>query len=555
MSKRTARSKPAPRLDGRLRACAYLRVSTGRQAESDLSIPDQRKQIDAFCAAKGWKLASEFVEPGASATDDSRPEFQKMIERASADDQPFDVIVVHSYSRFFRDAFGLEMYVRRLAKVGVRLVSITQELGDDPAQVMMRQVIALFDEYQSRENAKHVLRAMKENARQGFYNGSRAPLGYTTEEVEKRGARTKKRLVVDPVEAELVRLMFRLYRLGDGRSGPLGIKALTCWLNERGYRTRLGARFGIATVHGILTNRVYIGEWVFNRTESKTQREKPKSEQVPIEVPAIIDRAEFEAVAETLKARNPKVTPPRVVTGPILLTGLATCGRCGGLMTLRTGTSRSGQVHRYYSCSTHGRQGKVGCTGRSIRMGTLDTLVAENLATELLEPTRLREMLASLISRRSKKAAEVDERIASLRSELKTAEDKLKRLYVMVEDGVAEIDDILKERLASLRLDRDRAKAALERIDATGRPAADIPQDMIDKFAILMRQNITEGDTPFRKAWIQSIIDRVEVGDGAIRIIGDKTRLEQAVIGASAQSGGGVRGFVRNWRTREDSNL
>lgn len=28
-----------------LRACAYLRVSTGRQAESDLSIPDQRKQV------------------------------------------------------------------------------------------------------------------------------------------------------------------------------------------------------------------------------------------------------------------------------------------------------------------------------------------------------------------------------------------------------------------------------------------------------------------------------------------------------------------------------
>jgi hypothetical protein len=46
------------------------------------------------------------------------------------------MIVVHSFSRFFRDAFGLEMYVHKLAKHGVRLVSITQELGDDPAQVM-----------------------------------------------------------------------------------------------------------------------------------------------------------------------------------------------------------------------------------------------------------------------------------------------------------------------------------------------------------------------------------------------------------------------------------
>jgi site-specific DNA recombinase len=154
--------------DGPWRAALHLRVSTGRQADSDLSIPDQRKQTTAFCVAKGSSVAAEFVEPGASATDDMRPEFKRLIERALDDERPFGVLVVHSYSRFFRDSFGLEMYVRKLAKAGVRLVSITQELGDDPAQVMMRQVIALFDEYQSRENAKHVLRAIKENSRQGF---------------------------------------------------------------------------------------------------------------------------------------------------------------------------------------------------------------------------------------------------------------------------------------------------------------------------------------------------------------------------------------------------
>ena len=42
---------------------------------------------------------------------------------------------------------------------------------------MMRQIMALFDEYQSKENAKHVLRALKENARQGFGNGSPRPIG------------------------------------------------------------------------------------------------------------------------------------------------------------------------------------------------------------------------------------------------------------------------------------------------------------------------------------------------------------------------------------------
>src|SRR5580700_5067236 len=37
----------------------------------------------------------------------------------------------------------------------------------------MRKLIALFNEYESKENAMHVFRSMKENARQGFWNGQR----------------------------------------------------------------------------------------------------------------------------------------------------------------------------------------------------------------------------------------------------------------------------------------------------------------------------------------------------------------------------------------------
>ncbi len=199
-----------------------------------------------------------------------------MIERACDGENAFDCLVVHSFSRFFRDAFGLEFYLRKLAKHGVKLVSITQELGDDPAQVMMRQVIALFDEYQSKENAKHVLRSMKENARQGFWNGARAPYGYKAAEVEKRGNRVKKRLVIDPVEAEIVRLMFRLFLEGDHGSGPMGVKRIVTWLNERGHRTRVGATWGIGPMHALLTHPVYGGRMRFNRQEARTGRRKAK---------------------------------------------------------------------------------------------------------------------------------------------------------------------------------------------------------------------------------------------------------------------------------------
>lgn len=65
-------------------------------------------------------------------------------------------------------------------------------------------------------------------------------------------------------------------------------------------------------------------------------------------------------------------------------------------MTLRTGTSKSGKVHRYYTCSTAARVGKVGCKGRSIAMDELDGLVTTHLADRLLGPNRLAGLLTSL---------------------------------------------------------------------------------------------------------------------------------------------------------------
>ena len=315
-----------------LRAALYMRVSTGRQAEHDLSIPDQRSQLKSWCRANGHHVVAEYIEAGASAGDDRRPSFQQMIERACDGEHAFDLIVVHSYSRFFREAFEQEFYLRKLAKHGVRVVSITQPVGDEtePVHAMMRKVIALFDEYQSKETAKHVIRSMKENARQGFWNGATPPLGYKLIEAEKRGAKIKKKLAVDAVEAETVRLIFKLYLLGDGSSGALGVKEIVKWLNGRGYRTRRGNSFGVGQVHKLLTNTIYIGRWKFNQASSKTHQRKPEDEVVEIPVPAIIEPDTFEQVQRQLHARSPKRQAPRVTTGPILLTGLAVCATCRG---------------------------------------------------------------------------------------------------------------------------------------------------------------------------------------------------------------------------------
>lgn len=185
--------------------------------------------------------------------------------------------------------------------------------------VMMREIMALFDEYQSKENAKHVLRALKENARQGFWNGSLPPIGYRVVAAEQRGAKTKKKLEIDPLHADTVRLAFRLALEGDGTSGPMGVKSITKYLNEQRIFTRDGGRWGIGTVHRMLTRKTYIGQHEFNR-RTKNGDNKPGEEVIPVAVPPIIDQAVFDAVQASMKARNPKVRPPQVVGDPTLLT-------------------------------------------------------------------------------------------------------------------------------------------------------------------------------------------------------------------------------------------
>ena len=536
------------------RAALYLRVSTGRQAEQELSIPDQRRQTTDWCNRQGLAIAAEFVEAGASATDDRRPEFQRMVEYVCDRQNQVAAVIVHSFSRFMRDSFAFEFYVRRLAKSGVRVLSVTQDVReDDPAQLMMRKVIALFDEYQSLENAKHVLRAMKENARQGFWNGARPPFGFRIIEAERRGDRVKKRIDIDLDEAETVRLIFRLFLDGDGTSGTLGVKAIAVWLNERGYRTRKGSRWGVATIHKLLTNSAYAGQYRFNRVEARTGRTKPAVEQVVTEVPPIIELTVFDQVQAALKARNPRVTPPRVVSGPILLTGLAVCGSCGGAMTLRTGTSKSGTIHRYYACSTKGRQGPTGCKGRSIRVDRLDEAVTRHVIQRILEPERMAGLLGTLPLRRKEQEQVADRRIAEIEGKLREAEQSLQRLYSMIEKGQTTPDELLLDRVERLKAERSSCQAALERATTGRESVTPIDEAKLKAFAELMRTRLTDGEVQFRKAYLSALIERVEVGDSEVRIFGQKTVLEQQV----ATGGGdrpGVRSFVRRWRSLGESN-
>ena len=538
---------------GPRRAALYLRVSTGRQAAGDVSIPSQRDLTRRFCAAQGWVITEEFVEQGASATDDRRPAFQRMLDEATSPNRGFDVICVHAFSRFYRNGAEMELTIRKLRKHGVEVVSTTQPTGDDPSQELMRQIIGIFDEYTSRENGKNVSRAMRESAKQGFWNGATPPLGYRIVEAERRGSKIKKRLEIDPVEAELVRLIFKLYLQGDGKSGPLGVKDTTKWLNEHGYRTRRGSSFGVGPLHKILTNHGYAtGKWPYGVRDSKTGVLHDPANVVEIAVPTIIPLELFDSVKQRLSQNNPKVTPPRIVNGPTLLTGLAICASCGAGMT-RTGTRRRDRSYSYYSCGGCHQKGKSVCPGRHIPMARLDDLVIANVKEHLFAPKRLEVILEGLVAMQASKDGEVQKRRATLEAELTNTNDKIGRLYRAIEDDIVDLDDQLKDRIETLKTQRDIIVATLERIVVQSRTTSAISPARLQSFSRLMNEKFDTGDIQAKKAYLRSVIARIEVADDKVRIIGEKATLAAVIAGNAAETPH-VRGFVRKWRARRDSN-
>ena len=529
-------------------AC-YARVSTTRQAEQDLSIPDQLRQMRDYCKHLGVMIAQEYVEPGASATDDKRPVFQQMIADASMTPAPFDAIIVHSLSRFFRDVISFGLYERKLQKLGVKVVSISQQTTDDPSGHLARRVFSAFDEYQSHETSKHTTRAMRENARRGFFNGSRAPFGYLVTETEALGnrGRRRKKLAINATEAEVVRSIYDLYLHGfEGRS--MGFKEIAKHLNARQLRMR-GGVWGIQKIYKILSSATYSGKLFYNVIDSKSGKKRPPAEWIGIPVDPIVDSETFHRARQRREGRRPTAVPPRVVTSNVLLTGLLKCGHCHGAMTLATG--KSGK-YRYYKCATRMNKGNAQCPSRNIPVEKLDELVLDQLASRVFEPKRLQLMLTEARASIRNRTAADRQKIAILQVELRKADDRLSKIYEAVETGVLPLDETLQRRVQLAKASRENVLieiAGLRRLQTL--PVERILPSQVQAFGILIGKRLRDRTLAFGRDYLRAVVDKVVVNGDMATISGSNAKLMRAV-GAKKSLTGQVPSFIHDWCARRD---
>jgi DNA invertase Pin-like site-specific DNA recombinase len=531
----------------------YARVSTTKQAEKDLSIPDQLRQMREWCKARHHQVTLEYVEPGASGTDDRRPVFQQMIGEANVTPPPFDAIIIHSLSRFFRDSFQFTFYERQLKKAGVQVISITQQTSDDSAGEMARSIFNLFDEYQSKENGKHTLRAMKENARQGYFNGSTPPYGYRKVELDIQGNKgKKKRLEADPAESTIVNKIYQLHINGH-QGQQLGVRGIAAYLNDRGLTMR-GKPWRKTFIHKMLTNRLYLGEYVFNKIEGKTGRHKPESELITVNIEPIIQPETFDLVSLKLEEHSPAKIPPRVANSPTLLTGLVKCGSCGASMTIATG--KSGR-YRYYKCSRKINDLSKGnpCQNSIVAMEKLDGLILQTVAERVFTPERVELMMKELQINLKHAHADQNEQIGQLIKEIDDIKQQANKLYEAVEKGFLPLNASLQERVHKHDARRQEILVELAGLRRQKEmPLTKLGKKHIAAFCSALKERLCDRASNFGKEYLKLLVNEITVDKKEVHLSGSYSALAGALTISTKPALVMVPSFVPVWLPFADSN-
>jgi site-specific DNA recombinase len=201
-------------------------------------------------------------------------------------------------------------------------------------------------------------------------------------------------------------------------------------------------------------------------------------------------------------------------------------------------------------------EGSTSCKGRSIPMPLLDRLVLEQLEERIFAPERLELLLRGLIDQARDKTADEALKAEGLRKKLQATETRIERLYAALADGTVTDTTLFRRSLSQVEIEREeivRSVAALEK-------RQDVPRHLLTKenmgrFAAVARERLRAEDATLRRGYVRQFVDRIEVDDHEIRIIGLTTNLTGGVLGSGRVTAPGVPSFDMGWWARQDSNL
>lgn len=296
-------------------AAAYIRVSTEDQLE--YSPDSQLKRIYEYTRNHNLYLPDEYIylDEGISGRSaDNRPAFMNMIRTARQKPRPFDLILVWKYSRFARNRQDSIFYKSMLRKeCGIDVISITEQLSDDPTSILIEALLEAMDEYYSINLAQEVRRGMNEKFSRGGIVGP-PPFGYRINSCI---------MEPDPKTAPIVIFMYESFLNG------LSCRQIAEHLNKHQIRTIRNHPFEARTVRYILSNPFYLGmQRRHLDSSSDTSMTVLPSRHSPLVTPDV-----FSQVQKRLKITERIQSNNENLPSSYMLKGLVRCSSCGGTLT------------------------------------------------------------------------------------------------------------------------------------------------------------------------------------------------------------------------------
>ena len=329
-------------------AFVYARFSSEQQREESLDA--QLRACREYCARNNIQILKEYPEEAKSGTTDKRPKFQEMFSDLR---RGVDYIVVHKLDRFSRDRYDAAYYRRLIKKAGAQLISVLEPMDDSPESIIMESMLTGMAEYYSRNLAREVLKGLKETAYQCKHTGGKPLYGYKVNEDQTYR--------IDPLEAEVVQKVFRMY--ADGYRYDDIVEAVAP--QKRLFKSALNS---------MLTNERYNGVYVFNRqtrANKNSHRLKPEEETVRIKggMPQIIDDDLWLRASARISDRRRNAAGKAKY--PFLLAGKVVCS-CGATMSCGS-SSGKGHEYGYYRCPKK-------CGMPTVRADRLDEQIVNAIA-------------------------------------------------------------------------------------------------------------------------------------------------------------------------------
>lgn len=436
-----------------MKVVSYSRYSSDNQREE--SIEAQQRAILKYCEDKGYELVDHYIDMALSATNDNRPEFQRMIQDSRK--KRFQGVVVHKLDRFARNRYDSAIYGHRLQENGVKVISVLENLDDSPESIILRSVIEGYNEYYSINLARETMKGLKENAYTARHNGGIPPYGYDVG--------PDKKYVINEKEAEAVRLMFKLYLEGHGY-GEIG-----SILTKLGYKTKTGKDFGKNSCYDILGNEKYTGVYVYNKRAStkkgvkQNRKQKPEDEIIRVDggMPAIISKSDFEKI-RVKREQNKRASGKFSAKEDYLLSGLVICGKCGGAMNGAKSFSGGSKTLRVvYECSRRKRDKT--CDAKAVRKDDLETRVYEGIKEDLYDKRNDAEFLLRVQLEMDSSHSENLARFKTLEKNYKDVEGQLEKIIDAITSGMDPL--LFVERSNKLQKEKEAIRADMESIEFT----------------------------------------------------------------------------------------